>query len=68
VVVDLNKYTMTFEADRIKLFQPLDIYVGPRYMEPTNNNMEGEYLDQFYTVTTRTREDYISPIVDGSVS
>jgi hypothetical protein len=30
--------------------------------------MEGEDLDQLYTVTTGTREDYINPTVDGSVS
>jgi len=29
VVIDLNKDTMTFEADRIKVVQPLDPYVGP---------------------------------------
>jgi hypothetical protein len=66
-VIDLNKDTMTFEADGIKVFQPLDPYVGDRYTEPTNNNMEGEDLDQLYTVTTGTREYYINPTVDGSV-
>jgi hypothetical protein len=30
--------------------------------------MEGEDLDQFYTVIAGTREDYINPTVDGSVS
>jgi len=30
--------------------------------------MEGEELDQLYTVKIGTREDYINPIVDGSVS
>jgi hypothetical protein len=66
-VIDLKKDTMTFEAEGIKVVQPLDPYVGPRYTEPTNNNMEGEYLDQLYTVTTRTRNNYINPTVDGSV-
>ena len=28
-VIDLKKYTMTFEADGIKVVQPLDSYVGP---------------------------------------
>ena len=45
VVINLKKDTMTFEAKGIKVVQPLDPYVGPRYTEPTNNNMEGEYLD-----------------------
>ena len=68
VVIDLNKDTMTFEADGIKVVQPLDPYVGHRYTEPMENNMEGEDLDQLYTVTSRMREEYINPIVYGSIS
>ena len=67
-VIDLKKDTMMFEADGIKVVQPLDPYVGPRYMKPTYNNMEGEELDQLYTVTIETREDYINPTADGSIS
>jgi hypothetical protein len=40
-VIELKRDTMTFEADRIKVVQPLDLYVGPRYTEPMDNNMEG---------------------------
>ena len=40
-VIDLKKDTMTFEADGIKVVQTLDPYVGLRYTEPTDNNMEG---------------------------
>ena len=35
VVIDLKKDTMTFEVDGVKVVQPLDLYVGPRYMDPT---------------------------------
>jgi hypothetical protein len=66
-VIDLKKDTMTFEEDGIKVVQPLYLYVGPPYTEPTENNMEGEDLDEFYTVTIGTRDDYINPTVDGSV-
>jgi hypothetical protein len=51
-LIDLKRDTMTFEADGIKVVQPLDQYVGPRYTKPTDNNMEGEDLDQLYVVTT----------------
>jgi hypothetical protein len=44
-MIDLKTNTMTFEADGIKVVQPLDPYVGRRYTEPTDNNMEGEDLD-----------------------
>jgi hypothetical protein len=59
---------MTFEAEGIKVVQPLDPYVGLRYTEPTYNNMEGEDLDHLYTVIAGTRNDYINPTMDGSVS
>ena len=44
-VINLKKDTMTFEAEGIKVVYPLDPYVGPRYTEPTDNNMEGEDLE-----------------------
>jgi hypothetical protein len=50
-LINLNKYTMTFEVGRIKVVQPLDPYVGPRYTEPMDNNIEEEDLDQLYNVT-----------------
>jgi hypothetical protein len=68
VVIELKKDTMTFEDDGIKVVQPLNPYVGPRYIEPTENNMEGENLDQLYIVTVGTRYHYINPNVDGSAS
>jgi hypothetical protein len=37
-------------------------------MEPMENNMEREYLDHLYAITTGMKEDYINPTVDGSVS
>jgi hypothetical protein len=67
VVIDLKKYTMTFEVDKIKVFQPLDPYVGPCYMEKENNNMEEEDLDQLYTVIAGMREDYKNTTANGSV-
>jgi hypothetical protein len=37
-------------------------------MDPTENNMEGEDLDQLYTVISRMREDYINSTINGSIS
>jgi hypothetical protein len=67
-LINLKKDTMTFEAEGIKVAQPLDTYVGTRYTERTDNNMEGEYLDKLYTITAGTINDYINPTVDGSIS
>jgi hypothetical protein len=44
-VIDLKKETMTFESDGMKVTQPLDPYQGPRYIEPTDDNMEEDVID-----------------------
>jgi hypothetical protein len=67
-IIDLKKDTMTFEVDRIKLVRTLDPYLGPRYTDPMDNNMESDSLDQLYTITTLMRPNYINPIADGSIS
>ena len=45
VFIDLKRDTMMFEVDGIKVVKPLDLYLGPRYIEPVDNNMELEFLD-----------------------
>jgi hypothetical protein len=67
-IIDLKRDTMMFEADGIKVVQPLDPCLGPRYIEPVDHNMESDALDQLYTITTGMRPDYINPTADGSVS
>jgi hypothetical protein len=52
VVIDLKKEIMTFEADGMKVTQPLDPYQGPRYMDLVEGNMEEDALDHLYTLTT----------------
>jgi hypothetical protein len=42
---------MTFESDGMKVTQPLDLYQGPWYTDPTDENMEHDVLDQLYTMT-----------------
>jgi hypothetical protein len=51
VVIDIKKETMTFESDGMKVTQPLDPYQGPRYTEPTDDNMEVDVIDQLYALT-----------------
>jgi hypothetical protein len=59
---------MTFEVDSMKLTQPLDPYQGPRYTDPTEENMEQDILDQICTLTSGKRVDYINPTADGSIN
>jgi hypothetical protein len=68
VFIDLKRDTMMFEADGVKLVQPLDPYMGPGYIELVDNNMESEVLIQLYTITIVIGSDYINPTIDGVVS
>jgi hypothetical protein len=67
-VIDLKKESMTSKVDGMKVVQPLDLYLGPRYTEPSEYNMEPNVLDHMYTVTKGNPVDYINPIMDGSIS
>jgi hypothetical protein len=44
VFIDLKRDTMMFEADGVKLAQPLDPYMGLGYIDLVDNNMESEVL------------------------
>jgi len=66
--IDLKRDTMTFEANGMKVVHPLDLYLGPRYIEPIDNNMRSYFIDQLYTITSGTRPDYINPTANGSLS
>jgi len=62
VIIDLKRYSMTFEADGIKVLQPLDPCLGPRYIEPMEHNMESDVLDQLYMIIEGERPDYKIPL------
>jgi hypothetical protein len=46
VFIDLKKEIMNFEADGMKVNQPLDPYQGPLYTNLVDENMEHDFLDQ----------------------
>jgi hypothetical protein len=68
VIIDLKRDTMKFEANGIKVVQPLDPCLGPRYTEPVEHNIDSEALDQLYTITAGTTPDYTNPSANGVVS
>jgi hypothetical protein len=59
---------MTFEADGMKVTQPLDPYQGLDIQIRFEENMEEYALDHLYTLTTGKQGDYINPTADGLVS
>jgi hypothetical protein len=67
-IIDLKKELMRFEADGMKVTQPLDPYRVPLFMDRVQGNMEEDTLDHLYTLTTGKHTYYINPTTDGAVS
>lgn len=44
-IIDINKDLMTFEVEGVRVIQPLDQYLRPRFTKPTNGREEPELLD-----------------------
>ena len=51
----------------MRVVSPIDPLEGQRYVEPVNNEGQGDYLDHIYNVTS-LKDDYINPIADGNLS
>ena len=66
-VINLNKKHMTFEGHNIRVIAPLDPLMGPRYTKPIWAEEEAKEIDDFYKMTT-TKDDYINPTADGTLS
>lgn len=45
VIIDLKKELMVFEAEGLRVIQPLHPYRGPRFTEPTDDREEPAVLD-----------------------
>jgi hypothetical protein len=67
-IIDINKETIPFEAYGIRVVPPFDPCQVLRYIEPTNNDFEENFLDQIYNITTRWCDHYINPTANGSIS
>ena len=59
---------MTFEANGMIVTQPIDTYLGPRFMDSVEGSMEEDTLYHLCTLTTGKWVDYINPTADDSVS
>lgn len=68
VFIDLKKELMIFEAEGIRVIQPLDPYQGSTFREPVDDKDDLGMLHQLYIVTTGKREDYVNPTAGGFVS
>ena len=58
---------MIFEAEGMRVIQPLEPYQGPRFSEPVDDMDEPGMLDHLDMLTIGEREDYINPSAGGSV-
>ena len=58
---------MTFEGHNIRIIQPLDPLMGPRYAEPIRVEEETMEIDDFYKMTV-IPDDYINPTTNDTLS
>ena len=58
---------MTFEGHNIKIIAPFDPSKGPIYTKPIHAEEEMKEVDDLYKMMT-AQDDYINPIVDGTLS
>jgi len=68
VFIDMKKELVIFEAEGIRVIQPLDPYQEPRFTELIDDRDKPIILDQLYKLTASKREDYINPPAGGFVS
>ena len=58
---------MTFEGHNIKVITPLDPSMGPHHTEPIRVEEEAKEINDFYKMTM-TKDDYINPTANGTLS
>ena len=58
---------MSFEYLEIRVVTPFDPLEGHRYVEPVNNEGQGDHLDHIYNIMS-SRDDYINPKTNGKLS
>ena len=66
-IIIFKKSILSFEYSEIRVVAPIDPLEGQRYVEPVNNEVQGNYLDKLYNVMSLS-DDYINPTVDGNPS
>ena len=66
-VINLKKKKMTIEGHNIRIIVPLDPSKGLRYREPICETEETKEANDLYKMTT-TKDDYIDPTIDGTLS
>ena len=49
------------------MIAPIDMLECQRYIEPINNEGQGNYLDHIYNITS-ARDDYVNPMVNKNIS
>ena len=58
---------LLFEDSELRVVAPIDMLEGQRYVEPVNNEFQGNYLYNLYNIIS-SRDDYINPTIDGNLS
>ena len=66
-IINFKQRILSFEDSEIRVVMLIDPLEGHRYVEPMNNEGEGDYLDHIYNIMS-LQYDYINPTSDGNLS
>ena len=66
-IINLKKNTMSFEGNGIRVIGPLDLGLGPKYIELVTIEEEAHNIDTVYKMTA-AQADYVNPTDDGMLS
>ena len=66
-IINFKKKTMSFEGNGIRVIGPLDIALGPRYIELITAEEEACNIDIVYQLIV-AQGDYVNPTDDGMLS
>ena len=66
-MIIFKKIILIFEDSELRVVTPIDPLEGQRYVEPVNNEEQGDYMDHIYNITSE-RDDYGNPTFDKNLS
>ena len=67
-MINLKRVEMFFKAYGIMVIQPIDPVRRKRYIEPSNDVMDGAIVDQIYNLMSENRDYYINPTTNAVIN
>ena len=65
-IINFKKKILSFNDDEMKVVSPIDPLQGQWYVEPVYSELQGDYLDHIYNISS-LKYDYVNPTTDGNL-